>query len=81
MGGALETVLTSPEFSATGVSTWEGPTSLAPAKFTPQMLQKGALSSTSTAQTGHFFITCHLRTAVKSFGLWQRFLTTILLTK
>ena len=41
----------------TGVSTFEGPTSFAPAKFTPQILQKGAVSSTSTAQTGHFFMT------------------------
>ena len=41
----------------TGVSTFEGPTSYAPAKLTPQMLQKGAVSSTSTAQTGHFFMT------------------------
>ena len=40
----------------TGVSTAEGPTSLAPAKLTPQILQKGAVSSTSTAQTGHFFM-------------------------
>jgi len=49
--------------------------------LTPQILQNGALSSTSTAQTGHFFITCHLRVAVKSFGLWQRFLTTFSLPK
>ena len=51
----------------TGVSTSEGPTSLAPARFTPQILQNGALSSTSTAQTGHFFIMGQLRLLVKSF--------------
>ncbi len=74
-------LLTLSESPETGVLTCDGPTSLAPAKLTPQILQKGALSSTSTAQTGHFFINCHLRVAVKSFGLWQRFLTTFSIAK
>ena len=81
INGGVEVPVIFPESSATGVSTLEGPTSFAPAKLTPQILQNGALSSTSTAQTGHFFITCQQRVAVKSFGLWQTFLTTFSLPK
>ena len=65
--GGVEVGLGVPDFFETGVSTEEGPTSFAPDKFTPQILQKGALSSTSTAQTGHFFIYIHLDDWLKAF--------------